>query len=132
MNVTVGAFLPDVELVNLTIEGVAVAVPEAVQHGYIIHRTRYANGSKAYVIEVPLDAPSVKKEVCAKTLQLPLHGMEMMISLGDFSCLNMIFLVHERGHESIHPECHTHIHHLSIKRDLCRPSNCAVSCERCR
>ncbi|NXR33219.1 ZP2 protein, partial [Zosterops hypoxanthus] len=62
MNVTVGAFLPDVELVNLTIEGVAVAVPEAVQHGYIIHRTRYANGSKAYVIEVPLDAPSVKKE----------------------------------------------------------------------
>ncbi|NXM85182.1 ZP2 protein, partial [Oenanthe oenanthe] len=62
MNVTVGTFLPDVELVNLTIEGVAVAVPEAVQRGYLIHRTRYANGSKAYVIQVPLDAPSVKKE----------------------------------------------------------------------
>ncbi|XP_066036064.1 uncharacterized protein [Chamaea fasciata] len=62
MNITVGTFLPDVELVNLTIEGVAVAVPEAVEHGYLIHRTRYANGSKAYVIEVPLDAPSVKKE----------------------------------------------------------------------
>ncbi|NXL81275.1 ZP2 protein, partial [Leptocoma aspasia] len=62
MNVTVGTFLPDVELVNLTIEGVVVAVPEAVQHGYLIHRTRYANGSKAYVIQVPLDALSVKKE----------------------------------------------------------------------
>ncbi|KAL2306904.1 hypothetical protein Nmel_004849, partial [Mimus melanotis] len=62
MNVTVGTFLPDVELVNLTIEGVTVAVPEAVQHGYLIHKTRYANGSKAYVIQVPLDAPSVKKE----------------------------------------------------------------------
>ncbi|NXO79327.1 ZP2 protein, partial [Sitta europaea] len=62
MNVTVGKFLPDVELVNLTIEGAVVAVPEAVQHGYLIHRTRYADGSKAYVIEVPLDAPSVKKE----------------------------------------------------------------------
>ncbi|NXX28694.1 ZP2 protein, partial [Nicator chloris] len=62
MNVTVGTFLPDVELVNLTIEGVAVTVPEAVQHGYLIHRSRYSNGSKAYVIEVPLDAPSVKKE----------------------------------------------------------------------
>ncbi|KAM4903276.1 uncharacterized protein FYW23_001133 [Sylvia borin] len=62
MNVTVGTFLPDVELVSLTIEGVAVAVPEAVQHGYLIHRTRYANGSKAYIIEVLLDAPSVKKE----------------------------------------------------------------------
>ncbi|NWW11017.1 ZP2 protein, partial [Oreocharis arfaki] len=62
MNVTVGTFLPDVELVNLTIEEVAVAVPEAVQHGYLIHRARYANGSKAYIIQVPLDAPSVKKE----------------------------------------------------------------------
>ncbi|NXC64868.1 ZP2 protein, partial [Aleadryas rufinucha] len=62
MNVTVGTFLPDVELVNLTIKGVAVAVPEAVQHGYLIRRARYANGSKAYIIQVPLDAPSVKKE----------------------------------------------------------------------
>ncbi|NXQ63008.1 ZP2 protein, partial [Anthoscopus minutus] len=62
MTVAVGTFLPDVELVNLTIEGVAVAVPEAVEHGYLIYRTRYANGSKAYVIEVPLDAPSIKKE----------------------------------------------------------------------
>ncbi|NWV78213.1 ZP2 protein, partial [Dasyornis broadbenti] len=62
MTVTVGTFLPDVELVNLTIEGVTVAVPEAVQHGYLIHRTRYTNGSTAYVIQVPLDAPSVKKE----------------------------------------------------------------------
>ncbi|NWV28323.1 ZP2 protein, partial [Origma solitaria] len=62
MNVTVGTFLPDVELVNLTIEGVTVAVPEAVQHGYLIHKTRYTNGSTAYVIQVPLDAPSIKKE----------------------------------------------------------------------
>ncbi|NWS08694.1 ZP2 protein, partial [Motacilla alba] len=62
MNVTVGTFLLDAELVNLTIEGIVVAVPEAVQHGYLIHRTRYANGSQAYVLQVPLDAPSVKKE----------------------------------------------------------------------
>ncbi|GAB0185543.1 hypothetical protein GRJ2_001019600 [Grus japonensis] len=62
MNVTVGTFLPDVELVNLTIEGATVAVPEAVQHGYLTYRVRYANGSKAYIIQVPFDAPSVKKE----------------------------------------------------------------------
>ncbi|NXI80667.1 ZP2 protein, partial [Rhipidura dahli] len=69
MNVTVGTFLPGVELVNLTIEGVAVAVPEAVQHGYLIHRARYTNGSKAYVIQVPLDAPSVKKEYMREDLR---------------------------------------------------------------
>ncbi|NXA09995.1 ZP2 protein, partial [Sapayoa aenigma] len=62
MNVTVGTFLPDVELVNLTIEEVTVAIAEAVQHGYLIYRSRYANGSKSYVIQVPLDASSVKKE----------------------------------------------------------------------
>ncbi|XP_009579963.1 PREDICTED: zona pellucida sperm-binding protein 2-like, partial [Fulmarus glacialis] len=62
MNVTVGTFLPDVELVNLTIEGATVAVSEAVQHGYLTYEIRYANGSKAYVIQVPFDAPSIKKE----------------------------------------------------------------------
>ncbi|NXP25348.1 ZP2 protein, partial [Scytalopus superciliaris] len=62
MNVTVGTFLPDVELVNLTIEGITVAATEAIQHGYLIYRTRHANGSKSYVIEVPLDAPNIKKE----------------------------------------------------------------------
>ncbi|KFV20366.1 Zona pellucida sperm-binding protein 2, partial [Tauraco erythrolophus] len=62
MNVTVGMFLSDVELVNLTIEGVTVAVPDAVQHGYLTREIRYANGSKAYGIQVLFDAPSIKKE----------------------------------------------------------------------
>ncbi|NWH43048.1 ZP2 protein, partial [Fregata magnificens] len=62
MNVTVGTFLPDVELVNLTFEGATLAVPEAVQHGYLTYDIRYANGSKAYVIQVSFDAPSIKKE----------------------------------------------------------------------
>ncbi|XP_030800619.1 uncharacterized protein LOC115901793 [Camarhynchus parvulus] len=69
MNVTVGTFLPDAELVNLTIEGVVVAVPEALQHGYLIHRTRYANGSKAYVLQVPLDAPSIKIEYMGEDMR---------------------------------------------------------------
>ncbi|NXY40595.1 ZP2 protein, partial [Ceuthmochares aereus] len=62
MNVTVGTFLPDVELVNLTIEGTTVAVAEAVQHGYVVYEIRYANGSKGYGIQVLFDAPSIKKE----------------------------------------------------------------------
>ncbi|NXD79033.1 ZP2 protein, partial [Halcyon senegalensis] len=62
MNVTVGTFLPDVELVNLTIERATVAVPEAVEHGYLTYEIRYTNGSKSYIIQVPLDAPSIKKE----------------------------------------------------------------------
>lgn len=70
MNVTVGMFLLDVELVNLTIEGATVTVPEAVQHGYRMYEIRYANQSKVYVIQVPFDAPSIKKEVCTTKEQL--------------------------------------------------------------
>ncbi|NWU88436.1 ZP2 protein, partial [Upupa epops] len=69
MNVTVGSFLPDVELVNLTIEGTTFALPEAVQHGYLTYETRYANRSKAYVIEVPFDAPTIKKEYMSADLR---------------------------------------------------------------
>lgn len=69
MNVTVGTFLLDVELVNLTIEGATVTVPEAVQHGYQTYEIKYANQSKAYVIHVSFDAQSIKKEVCTKKVQ---------------------------------------------------------------
>ncbi|NXY91590.1 ZP2 protein, partial [Alcedo cyanopectus] len=69
MNVTVGTFLPDVELVNLTIEGITVAVPEAAQHGYLTYEIRYPNGSKSYIIQVPLDAPSIKKEYMTADLR---------------------------------------------------------------
>ncbi|NP_001385029.1 zona pellucida protein precursor [Gallus gallus] len=62
MNVTVGMFLLDVELVNLTIEGTTVTVPEAIQHGYLTYEIQYANGSKIYVIQVSFDAPGIKKE----------------------------------------------------------------------
>ncbi|KAM6279768.1 uncharacterized protein LJ264_002168 [Porphyrio hochstetteri] len=62
MSVTVGTFLPDVDLVNLTIEGTTLTVPKAVQHGYLTYKTRYVNGSKDYIIQVPFDAPSIKKE----------------------------------------------------------------------
>ncbi|NWJ08666.1 ZP2 protein, partial [Crypturellus undulatus] len=62
MNVTLGVFLPDVELVSLTFEGATVTVLEAIQHGYQTRENRYANGSQTYTIQVPFDAESIKKE----------------------------------------------------------------------
>ncbi|NXA37276.1 ZP2 protein, partial [Eudromia elegans] len=62
MNVTLGVFLPDVELVNLTFEGTTVTVLEAIWHGYLTRENRFANGSRTYTIEVPFDAASIKKE----------------------------------------------------------------------
>ncbi|XP_062429099.1 uncharacterized protein LOC134138924 [Rhea pennata] len=62
MNVTIGMFLSDVELVNLTFVGATVPVPEAIRHGYLTRENRYANGSKTYAVQVPFDAASIKKE----------------------------------------------------------------------
>ncbi|KFO69608.1 Zona pellucida sperm-binding protein 2, partial [Cuculus canorus] len=82
MNVTVGTFLPDVDLVNLTIEGATVAVSEAVQHGYLIYQIRYANGSKSYGIQVLFDAPSIKKEY----MRADMRAYTLNVTLG--------FLIH--------------------------------------
>ncbi|KAM6082337.1 uncharacterized protein VSU04_002694 [Chlamydotis macqueenii] len=78
MNVTVGTFFPDVKLVNLTIEGATVAVPEAVQHGYLTYEIRYANGSKAYGIQVPFDTPGIKKEY----MRADMRAYTMNVTLG--------------------------------------------------
>ncbi|NXK91426.1 ZP2 protein, partial [Formicarius rufipectus] len=105
MNVTVGTFLPDVELVNLTIEGETVAVPEAVQHGYLIHRTRYANGSKDYVIQVPLDAPSIKKEYMRENMRAYILN------------ITLVFITHPSSETFIVP-----VITLSAVRDAVLPS----------
>lgn len=91
MNVTVGMFLLDVELVNLTIEGTTVTVPEAIQHGYLTYEIQYANGSKIYVIQVSFDAPGIKKEVCTKSMHYSIPWYRNCIT--HFFFLNMIFLV---------------------------------------
>ncbi|XP_014457086.1 uncharacterized protein LOC102558415 [Alligator mississippiensis] len=62
VNVTIGIFLPDVELVNFTTETTTVSVPEAFQYGYEIYETTYPNGTKSYIIEAAFDVPSIKKE----------------------------------------------------------------------
>ncbi|XP_075450959.1 uncharacterized protein LOC142492168 isoform X2 [Ascaphus truei] len=61
-NVTIGTFLPDVELVNLTIGPVTLPVQESVKLGYTIFSVTHPNGSVTFVLKVPFGAPNVKKE----------------------------------------------------------------------
>ncbi|XP_075056599.1 uncharacterized protein LOC142142629 [Mixophyes fleayi] len=60
-NVTIGTFLPDVKLVNLTIGSVTFTVQEAVDIGYISPKI-YPNGSIAFVLKVPFTDPRVSVE----------------------------------------------------------------------
>ncbi|XP_066451335.1 uncharacterized protein [Eleutherodactylus coqui] len=62
-NITVGTFLPDVQLVNLTINGVVLTVPQAVNLGCNIQNKTHANGSVNFVLKIPFGDDRVIKEV---------------------------------------------------------------------
>ncbi|XP_061470410.1 uncharacterized protein LOC133379333 [Rhineura floridana] len=62
-NATVSPFFPDVELVSVKVDDSGpLSLPEAEKKGCKIHETKYPNGSRGYVVQVPFDAPGVRKE----------------------------------------------------------------------
>ncbi|XP_058844877.1 uncharacterized protein LOC117412519 [Acipenser ruthenus] len=74
-NVTLGIFLPDVDLVDVTFGLETLTVPEANLKGYNIQEHVFPNGSKTYMLQVPFEDPDVKKEVTppdTRTYILPL------------------------------------------------------------
>ncbi|MGH0175311.1 UNVERIFIED_CONTAM: hypothetical protein FKN15_070289 [Acipenser sinensis] len=61
--VTLGNFKPDVELKNLTLNGVPLTLPEAQNRGVKISEVLHPNGTKDFVLKVPFDNPLVSVEV---------------------------------------------------------------------
>ncbi|MGH0168103.1 UNVERIFIED_CONTAM: hypothetical protein FKN15_053837 [Acipenser sinensis] len=60
--VTLGNFKPDVELKNLTLNGVPLTLPEAQNRGVKISEVLHPNGTKDFVLKVPFDNPLVSVE----------------------------------------------------------------------
>ncbi|MGH0173332.1 UNVERIFIED_CONTAM: hypothetical protein FKN15_065030, partial [Acipenser sinensis] len=61
--VTLGNFKPEVELKNLTLNGVPLTLPEAQNRGVKISEVQHPNGTKDFVLKVPFDNPLVSVEV---------------------------------------------------------------------
>ncbi|XP_072847410.2 uncharacterized protein LOC110081158 [Pogona vitticeps] len=62
-NATVGSFLPDVELVSVTVDDSGpLTLPEADKKGYKVYETKHPNGSRDCILQVPFVAPGVVKE----------------------------------------------------------------------
>ncbi|KAJ7317571.1 hypothetical protein JRQ81_003733 [Phrynocephalus forsythii] len=62
-NVTIGSFLPDVELVSVTVgDSGPLPLPKAEKMGYKIYETKHPNGSRDCVLQVPFASPGVEKE----------------------------------------------------------------------
>ncbi|MGH0142894.1 UNVERIFIED_CONTAM: hypothetical protein FKN15_077282 [Acipenser sinensis] len=74
-NVTLGTFLPDVELVRIIVGPETLTVPEANLKGYNVQEHVFPNGSKTYTLQVPFGDPNVKQKVTppdTRTYILPL------------------------------------------------------------
>ncbi|XP_015212441.2 uncharacterized protein [Lepisosteus oculatus] len=62
-NVTLGTFLPDVELVQISFYTGPLTVPEANQRGYNVQEHTFPNGSLTYTLQVPFEDPNVLVEL---------------------------------------------------------------------
>ncbi|MGH0181089.1 UNVERIFIED_CONTAM: hypothetical protein FKN15_006128 [Acipenser sinensis] len=74
-NVTLGTFLPDVELVKILVGPETLTVPEANLKGYNVQEHVFPNGSKTCTLQVPFEDPNVKQKVTppdTRTYILPL------------------------------------------------------------
>ncbi|MBN3275727.1 CMTA1 protein, partial [Polyodon spathula] len=60
--VTLGNFKPDVELKNLTINGVPLTLPEAENRGVKIIEVKHPNGTKDFVLKVPFANPLILEQ----------------------------------------------------------------------
>ncbi|ETE71414.1 Zona pellucida sperm-binding protein 2, partial [Ophiophagus hannah] len=61
-DVFLGVFLPDVNLVTLTIGDMTYSLKEAEEKGYRISVISFPNGTRGFELEVPFDDPNVLKE----------------------------------------------------------------------
>ncbi|KAG7316350.1 hypothetical protein KOW79_019891 [Hemibagrus wyckioides] len=57
--ITLGSFLPDVELLNFTLSTGVMSVEEANNRGFNVQQHLFPNGSKAFSMEVPFSHPAV-------------------------------------------------------------------------
>ncbi|XP_078256247.1 zona pellucida sperm-binding protein 2-like [Rhinoraja longicauda] len=69
-NVSVGNFLPDVELIALTIGTLIVPVDEADKAGFTIYEMPLPNNTKAYIVEVPFENENIEQEHLHSNIRL--------------------------------------------------------------
>uniref|UniRef100_UPI00398EDB95 uncharacterized protein n=1 Tax=Pristiophorus japonicus TaxID=55135 RepID=UPI00398EDB95 len=61
-NITVGPFLPDVELVSVTVGKKNLTLDDLKTHGYDIHTIIYPNGTIGFIIVVDVGAPLIDQQ----------------------------------------------------------------------
>lgn len=80
-NITLGFFLPDVELLNVTFSTGVMSVDEANAVGFNVQEHLFNNGSKAFSIEVPFSDPAVLRtvSVAAQTYRSELADLHQVL-----------------------------------------------------
>ena len=69
---TLGTFLPDVELVKIIVGPETLTVPEANLKVYNVQEHVFPNDSKTYTLQVPFEDPNVKQKVTSHLFNHPI------------------------------------------------------------
>ncbi|XP_044146833.1 uncharacterized protein LOC122935133 [Bufo gargarizans] len=72
-NCTVGPFLPDVRLVNVSVGGTMLTVSEGVKRGYTIENRTTPDGTVTFILKVPFSDQLVSKEVVPNGIRFVLN-----------------------------------------------------------
>ncbi|XP_040285799.1 uncharacterized protein LOC120998990 [Bufo bufo] len=72
-NCTVGPFLPDVRLVNVSVGGTMLTVSEGVKRGYTIENRTNPDGTVTFILKVPFSDQLVSKEVVPNGIRFVLN-----------------------------------------------------------
>ncbi|MGH0163769.1 UNVERIFIED_CONTAM: hypothetical protein FKN15_063159 [Acipenser sinensis] len=80
-NVTLGTFLPDVELVKIIVGPETLTVPEANLKGYNVQEHVFPNGSKTYTLQVPFEDRNVKQKATPSDLRTYILPLTYLLNI---------------------------------------------------
>nr|AAI69766.1 Egg envelope component ZPAX [Xenopus laevis]AAI69768.1 Egg envelope component ZPAX [Xenopus laevis] len=93
-NVTIGPFLPDVQLVNITVGLETLTIPELMAKNYNLTTITYPNGSVAFRLTVPFTDQNVKIEYIGETTRVYIlvvtFGFKIIPTNETFTCTTTI------------------------------------------
>ncbi|KAE8605157.1 hypothetical protein XENTR_v10014994 [Xenopus tropicalis] len=93
-NVTIGPFLPDVQLINVTVGTETLTIPQLAARNYNLTTITYPNGSVAYRITVPFSDKNVKIEYIGETTRayvlIVTFGFKIIPNNETFTCTTTI------------------------------------------
>ncbi|XP_072500544.1 uncharacterized protein [Notamacropus eugenii] len=118
-NISVGTFLPDVELISLTMNNQTVLVPVANKSHLQIYEALHANGSRDFIIEIGFHMPGVDIEYPGEDFRIYTLNASLLLRAGDdvfTTPVMMVSIVHDVVLPKVEGHCDAENLYLELTR----------------